>query len=302
MKSVSIIIVNYNLTENVRSLLHSINQFVTNIDYEVLVVDNNSPDRSIEKLASEFPQFRFEFLDTNYGFGHGNNIAVSLATGKYLLLLNPDTYLVENLPLRLFKFAETHPDFGIIGPKMIFPDGRFQVSTAKFPSFKQEIGNLSGLSVPLLNFINFVKFRVLKKRCIEVDYIFGSCMMINTQLYKELNGFDEDYFLFSEEMDLCYRTWKNTRYKVVYYLNEKIVHIKSLITGNNLPLRMKLGYDSKLKFFKKHYSAPKIFVIKNIIVTMIILKYITLFRKKRNKNDYKKAYSDIIKLYLKNSI
>ncbi len=301
MKSVSLIIVNYNLTESIRKLLFSIDQFVTNIDFEVVVVDNNSPDRSIEKLAYDFPQFRFEFLNTNYGFGHGNNEGASLTTGKYLLLLNPDTYLVANLPLRLFNFAESHPEFGIIGPKMIFPDGRFQVSTAKFPSFKQEIGNLSGLSIPLLNIINFFKFRVLRKAYFDVDYIFGSCMMINSQLYKELNGFDEDYFLFAEEMDLCYRTWKNTRYKVVYYLNENIVHMKSLITGNNMPLRTKLGYESKLKFFKKHYPTPKMFIIKNIIVMMFILKYITLFRKKREKNEYKKAYRDIIKLYLKNN-
>ena len=88
----------------------------------------------------------------------------------------------------------------------------------------------------------------------------------------------------------------------MYYLNEKIVHIKRLITGNNMPLRMKLGYESKLKFFKKHYTAPKIFILKNIIVTMFILKYITLFRKKREKNEYKKVYCDIIKLYLKNNI
>jgi len=165
MKSVSIIIVNYNLTENIRNLLTTIDQNVKDIDYEVIVVDNNSPDRSVEKLTSEFPQFRFEFLNTNYGFGHGNNVGASKTTGKYLLLLNPDTYLIENLPLRLFNFAETHPDFGVIGPQMNYPDGLFQISYAKFPNVKQEIAKGMRIIRPLLTILHKVKciIRSLKK-------------------------------------------------------------------------------------------------------------------------------------------
>ena len=296
---ISIIIVNYNLTESIRNLLQSIKKYTDAMSYEVIVVDNNSPDRSIEELKTEFPEFSFIFLNTNFGFGHGNNAGFAKSRGEYLLLLNPDTYLIDNMPMGLFRFAKQNPDFGIIGPKMIFPDGRFQVSSAKFPGILKEIGDLSGLSIRTTRLANFIKFKMGKRKIFEVDYIFGSCMLIKADLYKELKGFDKDYFLFTEEVDLCYRTKKHTSYKVVYYLNEKIIHMKSLITGNDMPLRMKLGYESKFKFFKKHYSSVKFFILKNIIVFMFVLKHLTLYRQKEEKNNYKKAYHEIIAHYLK---
>jgi GT2 family glycosyltransferase len=104
--AVSIIIVNYNLTESIRNLLKSIQKFVSEIRYEVIVVDNNSPDRSIEDLKYDFPEFQFICLNTNYGFGHGNNVGFSKSRGDYLLLLNPDTYLIDNLPFKLYKFSK----------------------------------------------------------------------------------------------------------------------------------------------------------------------------------------------------
>ena len=296
---ISIIIVNYNLTDSIRNLLQSVQKYTEDVRYEVIVVDNNSPDRSIEKLNSEFPNFSFLFLNTNYGFGHGNNAGFARAKGEYILLLNPDTYLIDNMPLGLYRFAKENPDYGIIGPKMIFPDGRFQVSTAKFPGIIKEMGDLTGLSIRTTRLANFVKFKLRKKKIINVDYIFGSCMLIKAELYKELKGFDEDYFLFTEEVDLCYRAKKNSRFKVIYYLNEKIVHMKSLVTGKDMPLRMKLGYESKLKFFKKHYSPIKFYIIKTIVIIMFILKHFTLYRQKGDRSNYKSAYRNIISHYLK---
>ncbi len=298
---ISIIIVNYNLTESIRNLLNSILLNVKGINYEVIVVDNNSPDRTIENLPSEFPDFNFIFLNTNYGFGHGNNVGFSKSRGEYLLLLNPDTYLIDNLPSQLYKLAKENSDFGIIGPKMIFPDGRFQISTAKFPNLKQEIGHFTGLIGRALLIINLFKNRSFhKKQYYKVDFIFGSCMFVKSSLFKELNGFDEDYFLFTEEVDLCYRTWEKTKYKVVYSFAQKIVHIKSLVTGKNMPERLKLGYESKLKFFKKHYSIYRVFVLKNFIILMSVIKYLTLLLSNSEDNSYKKAYLSIIKHYLKN--
>ncbi len=294
---ISIIIVNYNLTESIRNLLKSVEKYIDGIRYEVIVIDNNSPDRSIENLKSEFPDFKFLLLDTNFGFGHGNNSGFEQAKGEYILLLNPDTYLVDNMPLGLYRFAKEHPDFGIIGPKMIFPDGRFQVSTAKFPGLFKEIGDLSGFSIRTTRLSNFINFKILKKKILEVDYVFGSCMLIKTDLYRKLKGFDEDYFLFTEEVDLCYRTKKYTGYKVIYYLNEKIVHMKSLVTGKDMPLRMKLGYESKFKFFRKHYSSFKFNMIKKTVVLMFVLKHLTLFRQKDEKNNFKAAYRNIINFY-----
>ena len=195
--NVSIIIVNYNLTESIRKLLKSIKEFVNNILFEVIIIDNNSPDRSIEKLNDEFPEYKFQFLDTNLGFGHGNNSGVKISRGKYLLLLNPDTYLINNLPLELFHFLENHSEVGTIGPKLIFPDGKYQISYARFPNIKQELLNtigLIGITLSLLYKLKDLIYR--KKEFYNVDFVFGSCMFIRKDVFCEVNGFDEDYFLF----------------------------------------------------------------------------------------------------------
>jgi len=199
MITVSIIIVNYNLTEAVRTLLNSIKEQVKEIEFEVIVVDNNSSDHSIVDLKEKFPEFRFEFLNTNFGFGHGNNIGVKLSKGKYLLLLNPDTYLINNLPFKLFQFAEAHTEFGVIGPKLIFPDGKYQVSYAKYPNIKQELLYSIGLIGIALRLLYRLKDLLYRKSYYNVDFVFGSCMFIRSNVFQKVNGFDEEYFLFSEE-------------------------------------------------------------------------------------------------------
>ena len=299
MKLISIIIVNYNLTENVRNLLTTIDQYVKDIDYEVVVIDNNSPDRSIEILVTEFPQFRFEFLTTNYGFGHGNNVGASLSTGKYLLLLNPDTYLIDNLPLKLFSFAEKHPDFGVIGPQMNYPDGSFQISYARFPNVKQEIAKGMKIIRPLLTILHKIKCTITKEDFFEVDFVFGSCMFIRREVFEEVNGFDEGYFLIVEETDLCYKIKKNKNFSIVYWKTPRIHHLKSQITGKDITARLRQEYISKLKFFLKHYSAFKIMILRATIVFIFTLKYIVHSAKKESKQEVKDVYRHIIRIYLK---
>lgn len=299
MKPVSIIIVNYDLTEEVRKLLLSIKKYVKLIDYEVIVVDNNSPDRSIENLNAEFPEFRFELLSTNLGFGHGNNVGAQIASGKYLLLLNPDTYLEEDIPFKLFQFAETNPDFGVIGPKLIFPDGKSQVSYARYPNNKQELLNAVGLiGITLSTFYRIKDFLFKKSEFYNVDFVFGSCMFLKKEIFELVKGFDETFFLFMEETDLCYRIKNYKGYRVIYWKGTNVVHSKSLVTGKNMPERIRLSYESKLIFFNKHYSKFYLFVLRFIIISVFLFKHLTLFRKGNTKQKYKEAYQSIIKHYL----
>jgi len=298
---VSIIIVNYDLTESIRKLLLSIKEYVTNVKYEVIVVDNNSPDRAIEVLKKEFPEFSFELLDTNYGFGHGNNVGAKLSTGKYILLLNPDTYLIENLPLKLFNLAEDNPEFGVIGPQLIFPDGKYQVSYAKFPNIKQELLIAIGLIGQALTLIYKLKDLFSRnKKYYSVDFVFGSCMFIKRDVFERVKGFDEEYFLISEETDLCYKIKKYYGKKIIYWKGARLVHEKSLATGRNIPLRMKQAYKSKLIFFKKHYSKYYFTFLKYSIIIAFLFKQVFLFRKRENKKKYKETYQEIIRLYYGN--
>jgi len=300
MKLVSIIIVNYNLAESVRILLKSVEANTKKIDYEVIVVDNNSSDRSIERLPEEFPQIRFLFLNTNYGFGHGNNSGVKISSGKYLLLLNPDTYLTSNLPLQLYEFAEKHTDIAIIGPKLVFPDRSFQVSYAKFPNLKQELLYAVGLIGIGLRTLYKLKDFFYRRSFYQVDFVFGSCMFIKRDVFDLVKGFDESYFLFTEETDLCYRIKKYEKYQVIFWKGADVVHAKSLVTGKNMSERIKLGYESRLIFFKKHYSKFRLCLFRFTVISVFLFKHLTLFRKGNAKRKYKEAYQSIIKHYLHN--
>lgn len=297
MKLISIIIVNYNLTENVKHLLKSIKEHVKDIDYEIIVVDNNSPDRSIESLVQEFPSFRFKLLNTNYGFGHGNNIGAAISEGRYLLLLNPDTYLINNLALDLFDFAEKHPNFGIIGPQLNYPDGTFQVSAARFPNLKQEIAYALGILYPTVSILNKIKNKVYKSPYYEVDFVFGSCMFIRKEVFNTIGGFDEKYFLITEETDFCYVVKKRTNYQIIYWQGARLIHLKSQITGKNKALRLRLAYKSKLRFFKKHYSKERVLILKYFIIIMFSLKRILLFGSKKPAKEYRETYLSIIRYY-----
>jgi GT2 family glycosyltransferase len=294
---ISIVIVNFNLTESVRSLLDSIKKNVNDINYEVVIVDNNSSDRSIEILASEYPEFRFEFLNTNLGFGHGNNVGMRLSQCKYYLLLNPDTYLVDNLPLKLYNFAEKNKNIGIIGATLIYPDGNFQISTAKFPNVKQEIVNAIGLLKYVVRLIHWIKIKLIPKEYFNVDFVFGSCMFIRGEIIELLGGFDEDYFLFAEEADLCYRVKKDTSYKVIFWKGGKIVHLKSQITGKNELQRLKITYESKYKFFLKHYSSTYSKMLCFIISTHYFFRYLFLMiqRNDEKSESVMQTYLDIMK-------
>jgi len=297
MIDVSIIVVNYNLTNEVRNLLNSIKKYVRDINFEVIVIDNNSQERDIEGLVYEFPEFKFELLNTNYGFGHGNNVGVKKTSGKYLLLLNPDTYLINNLPSNLYNFAIKHPEIAVIGPLLIYEDGGLQTSFAKFPNLRQEISLLFkpfNIIIRLILKLN-VQF---SGDYFDVDFIFGSCMFIRRDIFESVNGFDEEYFLFTEETDLCYRL-KKEKHKICLYKKAELVHLKSKITGRKPLRRFEQTYKSKLLFYKKHYGKIRFNLMKYGTVFFLLLR-IWIDRTKRQTDDLqqrRKVYSELINLY-----
>jgi len=299
MIDVSIIVVNYNLTNEVRNLLNSIKKYVRDINFEVIVIDNNSQERDIEGLVYEFPEFKFELLNTNYGFGHGNNVGVKKTSGKYLLLLNPDTYLINNLPSNLYNFAIKHPEIAVIGPLLIYEDGGLQTSFAKFPNLRQEISLLFRPFKLISRLFLKLKMR-FSGVCFDVDFIFGSCMFIRREVFDSVNGFDEDYFLFTEETDLCYRL-KKENYKICLYKKAELVHLKSKITDREPLKRFKQTYKSKMLFFKKHYGKIRFNLMKyGTIFLLSLRKWIDKTKHQTGESQHRqKIYSEIINLYSK---
>ena len=132
----------------------------------------------------------------------------------------------------------------------------------------------------------------------EVDFVFGSCMFIKKEVFDQIGGFDENYFLFTEETDLCYRIKKETDYKIIYWNEVNVIHLKSQITGRDKIKRFRLSYESKLIFFNKSYSRIRVMILKYFIVLMFWIKRSVILGKNNNDQQLKDTYSYIINYYL----
>jgi GT2 family glycosyltransferase len=256
----SIIIVNYNLSQEIRKCLHSILEQINSdnaTDFEIIVIDNNSPDRSIETLSDEFltnysNYVHFYFLNENKGFGTGNNFGVRKSKGEFLLFLNPDTLFSNNTLKNLFELISKKFSFDIIGLKIIEPDGTPEISFGQFPNILSETLSLFNLSSYFKKRAYFNKIKHSENRMVEVDWVTGSAILIRKGLFNSVGGFDENFFMYNEEVDLCERI-KEKGGKIYFYKDAIIIHAGSLSSKKNYYFFTKTSYESKLYYIKKHY-------------------------------------------------
>lgn len=220
---VSVIIVNYNGLDVIVNCLASIFDGEPNAALEVIVVDNASTDGSPEIIRQKFPQVRLFQQSQNLGFGAANNIGVKQAQGQYLFLLNSDTLLTENIFPTLIAKLEHFPELGIVGPRLRNPDGSFQLSTAYEIGLWGEFRTLSEVR----------KYRQPQNRPALakqygtdqwVDIVVGAAMFMERSLYEKVGGFDETFFMYFEESDLCQRV-RNLGYKILYTPEVSVIHI-----------------------------------------------------------------------------
>ncbi len=245
----SIIIVNYNVAELLRKCILSINKFAQKIDFEIVVIDNNSPDSSWKNLMVEFPETRFIESLTNDGFAIANNKAVKLAKGEYILLLNPDTELEDYSLNEILNFADAQKEFGCLGVRMHDSKGIF------LPESKRSVPNMVNSFEKLFtnfrqnNSKSYYRNDVGENHIAEVEVITGAFMLIKKNVYEEIGGLDETYFMYGEDIDLCYTLIKNG-YKNWYYGKASILHHKGESTIK----------DSK--YLDNFYGAMEIFIDK----------------------------------------
>ena len=205
----SIIIVSYNCREVVVDCLRSIFEATKRINFEVIVVDNNSSDQCVETIKAEFPEVRVAALKTNLGFGAGCNHGATIASGDRLLFLNPDTIVLPGAVDDLFSFSKSHPDAGIWGGVQVDEDGNpASVSCWRLPTLWGMLCRAAGLSKAfrkseLLNWDEYGGWNYSSLK--EVEVVSGCFLMISVTLWRELDGFNTLYFLYSEENDLCAR-------------------------------------------------------------------------------------------------
>ncbi len=269
----SIIIVNYNVKEFLQNLLTSLFKAVTNISSEIIVVDNGSDDGSVELLREKFPQVTLIANNENLGFSKANNLALKIAKGKFLLLLNPDTIVQEDTFEKLIKFFNDHQDAGMTGCKILNPDGTLQLACRRsFPGPWTSFCKVSGLSALFPNSKLFARYNLTfmdENQSYEVDAVSGSFMMVRREVFEKIGGLDEQFFMYGEDLDWCYRVQK-TGWKVYYVHETTIIHYKGESTKRSSLDETKVFYNAMDLFVKKHFASS--------LLVEIILRLAIIFR------------------------
>ncbi|MCX8105120.1 MAG: glycosyltransferase [Ignavibacterium album] len=282
MTDLSIIIVNYNVKEYLKNLLHSIKKASQNLSTEIFVVDNASDDGSVEMIREKFPEVKLIANEKNLGFGKANNLALKEANGKFLLLINPDTLVAEDTFSKLIEFFESHPDAGMVGCKILNPDGTLQLACRRsFPGPWTSFTKVTGLSSLFPKSKLFARYNLTyldENQTYEVDAISGSFMMMRKEVYDKVGGFDEQFFMYGEDLDLCYRIQK-AGYKIYYVHSTQIIHYKGESTKRSSLDETKVFYDAMHLFVKKHLSGS--FIVELILRSAIAVRSLFAFLGKK---------------------
>jgi len=296
---ISFIIVNWNTRDILINCLNSIYKTAGDIDYEICVVDNNSTDGSQEAIRKHFPEVNLIENNTNTGFAHANNQAIKIMQGRFALLLNSDAILQEGAVRNLLSFMDDFPGAGIAGAQLLNDDGSKQNSIDNFPSLETEVFNKS-----ILRFFFPNKYPGKSRSYqspIEVDSVIGACMMVREEAMGEVGIFDEDYFIFLEETDWCFRMHKNG-WKVYHVPDARVIHLSGH-SKKKSPWESQIEYYKSLyMFFRKNRGAVSYIILRilkpiKILINLILNVFgnlITLFQNERLRNRLLKYHKLLI--------
>ena len=257
----SVIILNYNVRYFLEQCVASVQEALSNIDGEIIVVDNNSSDDSCEMMKTHFPNVKLIENTTNLGFPKGNNIGVAHAKGDYICILNPDTVVAEDTFEKVLAFAEKQKNIGIVGCKLIDGKGNF------LPECKRgvptpfvaltKIFSLYKLFPKTALFNRYYAQHLSENETGKVDILVGAFMIMKRDLYLEIGGFDENCFMYSDDIDLSYMALKKG--KTNYYFHETtVIHYKGESTVKD-GLYMKHFREAMQFFYRKHFRSSIIF-------------------------------------------
>ncbi len=254
---VSVVIVNYKVRYYLAQCIHSVLKAMEGIDGEVIIVDNDSRDGSVEFLQALYPQVHFIESKKNLGFSRANNIAIRQARGEYILALNPDTIINEELIKDCTGLLDSNPQIGATGVRMLNPDGTFAPESRRgIPTPFTAFCKMSGLNAafPTSRIFGRYYMKFLDERSTTpIEIISGACMFIRKSVLDECGLFDEDFFMYGEDIDLSYRILQTGKQN--YYLPSRIIHYKGESSRKNTFRYVYVFYEAMYIFFKKHYSS-----------------------------------------------
>lgn len=223
----SIVVLNYKSRNLVKYFLKRVLQFKLPFRLEIIVVDNNSGDGIGEMIKHDFPVTKFVQTKKNLGMGGGNNLGIKKSQGDYILIANPDITLSERAVNAMVDFLDNNEHVGIVGPKVLNPNKTPQESSWRYPSLlgflyrRTFLGNMKN-GKEYLHYFSYKDVDMTKSRA--VDWVLGGCFMIRKKALDEVGMFDESFFLFLEDTDLCRRMWRH-KYEVWYVNEAEVIHL-----------------------------------------------------------------------------
>ncbi|MCI0716195.1 MAG: glycosyltransferase family 2 protein [Chlorobi bacterium] len=298
----SIIIVNYNTHEHLRDCLRSIKEKIKSVDFEVIVVDNNSTDRAIEDVACEFPEFYFYFRKQNDGFGAGCNFGANQYSSgaEYLVFVNPDIIFTDNSILKLHEFMENNKAVAVCTPLFINRNNELLYS------YNFDINILWELCGSLNMGLSRIKKKLMSRPEIknnipfEIDWGLGALLFVRKRAFQEAGGFDERFFLYSEDNDLQFRIRKNG-HKIMCIPYVKVIHYygSSMDDYNSKANYNFYLYRSKMIYAYKHFKWFKRNILRFILIGGLLLRIfkVTILNKKDIRLQLVNSLSAILKSY-----
>jgi len=270
LMGVSIIIVNYNTRDLLEQCVESVFLHTTDIHFEIIIVDNASSDGSTEMIKRNFPYVILIESKENLGFGRANNLGAKHANGKYLFLLNSDTILIENSIKLLYDYFEnnTNDKLALIGCKLLDINKNPHISYGNFPTIKQELFEYGLSKIFKKYYLKNLSPSVSdnSNRLREVDYLMGADLFFKKKIFEEIGGFDEDFFLYYEETEICYRL-KAKGYQILWVPITSIIHYIGA-SGNQTNTFNYWIFEqlqkSKFLYYTKCYGKSRAYLVKYI--------------------------------------
>ncbi len=295
MTTLTVSIVTANNRELILDCLRSIYGTTKDLVFEIYVVINASSDDSEEAIKQDFPEVKLIINRQKLGFTHNHNMVMRRGEGKYFLILNDDTIIRDESLKKMVDFMEVSPDVGILGCKILNPDGSLQWSCGK--SFSHRFEHFrTGVLRSFLPFIKDQRF----DRAQEVSWVTGACLLVRSRAFRQVGLFDENIIIYYEDGDWCWRMIK-AGWKVVFLPDAEIIHYVGKTREKNLSRDLNIIYQSRYYFFRKHYSMPVVMLARMITAMEMVLRNFrclaiyALYREQRPRaKESLKAYWSIL--------
>ncbi|MHB8904529.1 MAG: glycosyltransferase family 2 protein [Melioribacteraceae bacterium] len=267
---ISVIIIQYNNNHLTKNAIESFLKYHKN-NFEIILVDNNSTEPGATNFTKDFPDLKIILSDKNLGFGAANNLAAQKSSGDILLFLNNDVIIISEFIKKIEHEFNKDSSIGIIGPKLLNQDKSLQLSCGNLPSISTEfLDKILYSAVDRKNklALNYIDRKFFKKE--EKQWVTGAALFITRKLFLELNGFDESFFMYFEDKDLCARAISNGK-KVLYFPESFLIHLRGgSFSGPNQKFLNQKYRESQLIYYKKHKSK---------LEQLLLRKYLKFTRK-----------------------